>query len=189
MKYADTKVVFREVPDEITLAVNISGCPVGCKGCHSPYLSEDIGQPLDASSLEALIEANSGISCVSLMGGDADPAFVAELCRGVKNSHPALKTCWYSGRGLDRAGEVLPWLDYIKVGPWVEECGPLDSPTTNQRFYAVLHDGPGGPVPSSSFSTGLGRPCEAGTASPAIPALPVGICLEDRTARFRRKLI
>ena len=140
MKYVDTKVVFREVPDEITLAVNISGCPVGCKGCHSKYLAGDIGEPLDESSLSALIEANPGISCVSLMGGDADPSFVAVLCRSVKTLHPELKTCWYSGRGLEQAGEVLPWLDFIKVGPYDEQAGPLDSPTTNQRFYRVNNE-------------------------------------------------
>ena len=137
MKYADTKIVFREVPDEITLAVNISGCPVGCKGCHSPYLAEDVGEILDEASVEALISENPGITCISFMGGDADPSWVAHLCRFVKENHPALKTCWYSGRGLDKAASVLPWLDYVKVGPWIAELGPLDSETTNQRFYSV----------------------------------------------------
>lgn len=27
MKYVDTKIVFQELPNEITLAINISGCP------------------------------------------------------------------------------------------------------------------------------------------------------------------
>ena len=38
MKYIDTKIVFSEVPDEITLAINISGCPIHCADCHSKYL-------------------------------------------------------------------------------------------------------------------------------------------------------
>ena len=146
---------------------------MGCKGCHSPYLAEDLGEVLDEASLERLITANPGISCVSLMGGDADPAFVASLCRSVKAAHPGLKTCWYSGRGLDKAGEVLPWLDFIKVGPWIAELGPLDSETTNQRFYAIFHDGPAGnPTPSPA---------------PGSPAgIPSGLRLEDRTARVRK---
>ena len=49
LKYVDTKIVFREVPDEITLCINISNCPCHCKGCHSPYLAEDIGTVLDES--------------------------------------------------------------------------------------------------------------------------------------------
>ena len=28
-------------------------------------------------------------------------------------------------------------LDYIKVGPYKEELGGLDSPNTNQRFYKI----------------------------------------------------
>ena len=128
MKYVDTKVVIREVPDEITLAVNISGCPVGCKGCHSKYLAGDIGEPLDESSLNALIEANPGISCVSLMGGDADPSFVAVLCRSVKTLHPNLKTCWYSGRGLEQAGGFFPGSILSRSVPMTSRPGLLTVP-------------------------------------------------------------
>ena len=188
MKYADVKIVFREVPDEITLAVNISGCPVGCKGCHSPYLAGDVGEPLDAAALDRLIASNPGITCVSLMGGDADPAYVGQLCRHLKEQYPGLKTCWYSGRLLDRAGDVLPWLDFIKVGPWIEEFGPLDSPTTNQRFYAIFHD----PAPAQRYATTLpGGDDQPSAPAPAeaLPAgayLPAGIRLEDRTSRLRK---
>ena len=30
--------------------------------------------------------------------------------------------------------------DYVKVGPYIEHFGPLNSPTTNQRLYKVTHD-------------------------------------------------
>lgn len=139
MKYVDTKVVFREVPEHITLAINISHCPIGCKGCHSKYLWEDIGTPLDESSLGVLIESNPGINCVSFMGGDAEPDAVRDLSKWVKENHPGIRTCWYSGRGLAEAEQVIPYLDFIKVGPFIEEFGPLDAQTTNQRFYAILH--------------------------------------------------
>lgn len=142
MKYLDYKVVFREVPDEIALAINISGCPVHCPGCHSSYLAGDIGEVLDESSLMTLIEASKGVTCVSFMGGDADPLNVKRLSDWVHANYPALKTCWYSGRGLDAAAPVLPSLDFVKVGPYVEEFGPLDSPSTNQRFYRIDNSGP-----------------------------------------------
>ena len=138
MKYADVKVVFREVPEELTLAVNISGCPVKCPGCHSSYLVKDIGEILDRESLRRLIESNKGITCVSFMGGDADPAFIRELSFWVKQTYPGLKTCWYSGRDLENARPVLDSLDFVKVGPFIDEFGPLDSETTNQRFYRIL---------------------------------------------------
>ena len=145
MKFADTKVVFREIPDEITLAINISGCPVKCPGCHSSYLVQDIGEVLDRNSLKVLIEDNPGISCVSFMGGDADPAYIRELSLWVKDTWPGMKTGWYSGRDLAHAQAVLDALDFVKVGPFIDECGPLDWETTNQRFYKV-EKSPDGPV-------------------------------------------
>ena len=140
MRFVDTKVVFREVPDEVTLAINISGCPVGCPGCHSSYLAGDIGEPLDEESLVGLIDSNRGITCVSFMGGDADPLYVRRLATWVKKEK-GLKTCWYSGRGIEQAQPVLEALDFVKVGPYIEERGPLDAPGTNQVFYSICHDG------------------------------------------------
>lgn len=144
MKFVDTKVVFREVPDELALAINISGCPVRCPGCHSDYLAGDIGEVLDTSSLSGLVSANPGISCVSFMGGDADPAFIGELADFVHETWPGMKVCWYSGRTLENARPILSKLDFVKVGPYIEECGPLDWETTNQRFYRIeqTKDGP-----------------------------------------------
>jgi len=137
MKFVDTKVVFREVPDEVTLAINISGCPVKCPGCHSSYLAQDIGEPLDKETLGKLIAANPGISCVSFMGGDADPAYIKELSVWTKDNYKGMKVCWYSGRDIKNAGKILDALDYVKVGPYIDEYGPLDSPVTNQRFYRI----------------------------------------------------
>lgn len=137
MKYVDAKVVFREVPDELTLAVSISNCPVKCPGCHSSYLVQDIGDPFDADAVRKLIASNPGITCFAFMGGDGDPAYVAELSRGIRSEHPSLKTCWYSGRGLEAAKPYLSAFDFVKVGPYIDEMGPLDNPATNQRFYAV----------------------------------------------------
>ena len=137
MKYVDTKVVFREVPDEVALAINISNCPVHCPGCHSSYLAQDIGEILDKEALASLIESNPGITCVSFMGGDAEPETVREFAFWVKEKYNGMKTCWYSGRNLDNARKVLDALDYVKVGPFIDEYGPLDSPKTNQRFYRI----------------------------------------------------
>lgn len=145
MKFVDTKVVFREVPDEITLAINISNCPIGCPGCHSQYLAQDIGEALTEDSLGKLISDNPGITCVSFMGGDSDPQAVNAFSRWIKSNYSGIKTCWYSGRGLDNATQNLDTLDYVKVGPYIEANGPLDSPGTNQRFYRVIHNAQGAP--------------------------------------------
>lgn len=140
LKYLNTQVTFAEVPDEITLCINITGCKNGCKNCHSSYLSEDIGNPLNKTVLSKLLEDNKGISCVSFMGGDRDTIHIVALASWVK-THTNLKVAWYSGRQelSDIVARQLRWFDYIKLGPYREEFGPLNSRTTNQRMYKV-HD-------------------------------------------------
>lgn len=137
LKYVDTKVVFAEIPDEITLAINISGCPCNCKGCHSSYLAKDIGEPLDLQHLTNLIDSNKGISCVCIMGGDANPSEVDDIAQDIKEYYPELKVGWYSGRQELSKDIELGNFDFIKLGPYIEEFGPLNSKTTNQRFYKV----------------------------------------------------
>ena len=139
LKYVDTKVTFLEIPDEITLCINISNCPCHCKGCHSSYLAEDIGEELTIDSLHELISNNKGITCVSFMGGDSDPKEVDRLARIVKTYY-SLKTAWYSGvQALSK--DIYIWnFSYIKLGPYIEDMGPLNSKTTNQRMYKVVYN-------------------------------------------------
>lgn len=73
------------------------------------------------------------------MGGDSDYEYLAYLCREMKHFHPHLKFCMYSGRPT-RDFHMEPVLDYYKVGPWMEEFGPLNNPNTNQVFYTKIGD-------------------------------------------------
>ena len=139
MKYVDVRIVFQEVPDEITLAINISGCTCHCEGCHSPYLAEDIGEVLDCEALDNLIKENLGITCICFMGGDASPSNINRLAEYVRANYPKLKTAWYSGREHIADEIKLSNFDYLKFGPYKKELGPLNSRTTNQRFYRVQH--------------------------------------------------
>ena len=136
LKYVDAKVVFAEVPDEVTLAINISNCPCQCKGCHSSYLAQDIGTELTFNEVRKLIKKNSGISCIAVMGGDSEPKRIDALASFVTN-HYQLKVAWYSGRQELSNHIDLYNFDYIKLGPYKKEFGPLNSRTTNQRFYKV----------------------------------------------------
>lgn len=80
LRYADYDIVFQEIPDEVTLAINLSNCPNHCKGCHSAYLMEDVGEPLTEESLSTLLgKYGKAITCVCFMGGDASPAEVEQL--------------------------------------------------------------------------------------------------------------
>lgn len=144
IKYVDTKVVFQEIPDETTLAINISNCPCHCKGCHSSYLAEDIGTPLDEDSLVELLLNNKGITCIAFMGGDSDPEYInwlASIMRDMNDSEPGnwadVKIAWYSGRQELSPDIDLRNFDYIKLGPYIEEKGPLSSRTTNQVMLQI----------------------------------------------------
>lgn len=130
----ETMVVFSEIPDEITLAINISNCPHNCKGCHSPYLQQDVGEELTYEVLEDLINKNEGITCVCFMGEGNDLEELYRLMVYIQNLNKGLKIGLYSG---SNDVSILFWntINYIKLGPYIEEKGPLNKETTNQRLY------------------------------------------------------
>lgn len=136
LKYVDTKVVFQEVPDEVTLAINISNCPCHCEGCHSPYLAEDIGKELSIEELTTLGTETEGITCICFMGGDSDPKRINRLAKWVVEELD-LKAAWYSGRQYIPEEIDLKNFHYIKIGPYIPKLGGLDKETTNQIMYRV----------------------------------------------------
>jgi anaerobic ribonucleoside-triphosphate reductase activating protein len=137
LKYVDTKIVFQEIPDEVTLAINISRCPCNCKNCHSSYLAQDIGENLTINVIRDLIKNNEGITCISFMGGDVEPYNVNVLASYIKNFYGHIKVAWYSGRQEISEYIGIGNFDYIKVGPYIEKLGPLSSTTTNQIMYKI----------------------------------------------------
>lgn len=136
LKYTDTMVTFREVPDEISLCINISNCPIHCPNCHSKELWEDIGKELTVDELDDIIDHNIDCNVVVIMGGDADPKEVNAIAQYIIR-HYDLKVCWYSGKETISPDIDLCNFDYIKLGPYIEEKGGLDKSTTNQKFYQV----------------------------------------------------
>ena len=140
LKFVDVKEVFAEIPDEITLAISISGCPIQCKGCHSRYLWEDVGEELTTEALSALLRKHFGVSCVCFMGGDQAPEEVNRLARRVRENS-TVSVAWYSGRERLHEAIALENFDYVKLGHYDEEHGPLNNPATNQRLWQVVHAG------------------------------------------------
>ena len=136
MKYHNAMVVFEEIPNEITLAINLTNCPCHCKGCHSKFLWEDIGTELTIEELDRLINKNDGITTVCFMGGDASPEAVSLLAEYTHEIRK-LKVGWYSG--MDELSDKinLDWFDYVKIGHYDEELGPLNKETTNQKLFRV----------------------------------------------------
>jgi anaerobic ribonucleoside-triphosphate reductase activating protein len=143
LKYTNAQVTFSEVPDEITLCIELSNCPYKCPGCHSKYLWLDMGNELTSNVLRDLIDKHKGITCICFMGGDNDLESLKKRifeCK-LRSDYP-YRIAWYTGSDKFPDKELMDLLDYIKLGPYNEECGPINNPNTNQRFYAkgrVLH--------------------------------------------------
>lgn len=136
LRYHSFDIVFQEVPDEVSLAINISNCPNRCKGCHSPHLMEDRGVVLDLQALSSLLSRyGTAITCICFMGGDNDPKEVERLAAWVHQQ--GIKTAWYSGKQHFPSLCSPTNFDYIKLGPYIEHLGGLGSPLSNQRFYRV----------------------------------------------------
>ena len=138
VKYYNAMVVFEEIPDEITLAINITNCPCHCKGCHSEFLWEDKGILLTSEELDLLIDKNDGITTVCFMGGDAEPEVINVLAEYV-HEIKKLKVGWYSGKDEYYKNINFNHFDYIKLGHYDEDLGGLNKETTNQRLYKLTH--------------------------------------------------
>ena len=83
LRLASFDVVFQEIPGEVTLALNLSGCPNRCAGCHSPHLWEEVGEPLDDNLLNSLLSGyGNAITCVCFMGGARRCRALERLCAG-----------------------------------------------------------------------------------------------------------
>lgn len=139
LKYTNSLITFSEIPDEITLCINISNCPFKCKGCHSKELQKNIGRKLTTNEIDSLLQP--GVSCISFMGGDSDINTLASLLLYVLSNYPNVKTAWYSGRREVPFHFPLVLLDYIKLGPYIKDKGPLNNKNTNQRLYKLRHEG------------------------------------------------
>lgn len=139
LRYHSYNIVFQEVPDEVTLAINLSNCPNGCKGCHSPYLQKNTGDELTEKIIdELLLKYGNAITCICFMGGDADPARIEQLAIYIRRAtEMAMKTAWYSGKPIFPENGSVASFDYLKLGRYIEQLGGLDSPETNQRFYRI----------------------------------------------------
>ena len=134
LKYLGYSIVFQEVPDEVTLAINISGCPHKCEGCHSRYLWEYEGNYI-SDDLESLIEKYKGlITCVCFMGGEQNPYELVDLLS--KAHQYGLKTALYTGQdSLQHINfRVVCNLNYCKIGHYDKIVGGLNSKNTNQRM-------------------------------------------------------
>lgn len=134
VKFYNYDIVFQEIPNKVSLALNITNCQNNCKGCHSPYLNKDTGEELTIHKLASLIKNNIGVNCVVFMGEGNDKQSLLNLIMFVKEF--GVEVGLYSGRDeIDVT--YLNLLDYYKIGSFCQEKGGLKSKNTNQKFYKI----------------------------------------------------
>jgi len=142
MRYWNYDIVFAEVPGEVSLAINITGCPNRCQGCHSPWLWKDVGEELSEQNLIMIVDRYArDITCVCFMGGDAEPERIQELSKFVRKNYKNKKVAWYSGNETISEQIDIRNFDYIKTGAYIAKNGALKSPSTNQRFWRINAQG------------------------------------------------
>lgn len=134
MKFYQYTVVFQEVPDEITLAFEITNCPHKCEGCHSPHLLEDIGTELTIDVFKEVLGKYFGmITNVAFFGGEQYDE-MEEMLDYAKDL--GLKTTLWTG-GCDVAPRIKEKLNFLKTGEYRHELGGLQSEDTNQKYINV----------------------------------------------------
>ena len=134
-----TDIVLEEIPGKVTLAVEISNCQGSCLGCHSPFLRKDIGRELTPADIDKMIADNFGVSCFLFLGEGNDLVSLLDLAAHIKNNHPSIELALYSGREAVEE-EIWQIFDYVKIGPYIAEFGPLNERSTNQRLFYHRED-------------------------------------------------
>ena len=147
LKYLYSQVYTKEIPNEISLGISITGCPIHCPECHSPYTwDSNEGSILYVNTLHHLIDCQSYISCILFFGGEWQPDHLEYLLKSIsmrneeRSKNDQFKTALYTGQNLEfmqKYPSLLRLLDYIKVGPYDPILGSLDYPSTNQRLYTI----------------------------------------------------
>ena len=136
IEYADIMEGFQEIPNEISLLINLANCQNNCKGCHSPWLKNG-GQCLTYDVLDDKL-SEGPYTCVCFMGEGNNFRALFEMMKAVRVRNK--KVAVYCGRNV----QPLDWItsycfipDYLKIGAYEEQYGPLNRPTTNQRLFRL----------------------------------------------------
>ncbi|WP_242203020.1 anaerobic ribonucleoside-triphosphate reductase activating protein [Aestuariivivens insulae] len=136
MNYHNFEIALQEVPGEISLCFSISGCPLRCEGCHSPFLwNAKSGTPLTVEGCNKILNKYKGFAtCVLFMGGEWHEKELIQLLKIAKKNN--YKTCLYTGE--EHISKVLiKELTWLKTGSWNPKLGGLNSATTNQKFIEI----------------------------------------------------
>lgn len=137
MNYLSRQIVFREIPNEVSMSYLITGCTLRCHGCHSSdSWNAAGGKPLTLEILTVHLQKyKEWITCVLFMGGEWHEAELIQFCQFVRGQK--IKTALYTG-AEKVSPQLLACLDYLKTGSYVRTLGGLDSKQSNQKLVNVV---------------------------------------------------
>ena len=141
LHYCEVALSPIEVPGELSICIYVTGCQSHCEECHYPELQLCNYGELLLERIDNIVDSYlSEASCLCIMGeGQSEDR--NELMTVNKHGHSkGLKTCLYSGRDVIIEDWMMEF-DYIKLGSYRKEYGPLTSRNTNQVFYAIDNTG------------------------------------------------
>ncbi len=139
--YASAGISELEIPNKKSLVIYISECKNNCKNCHTPYLHEKYGYPLRENFNELFNTFYNYFDIVCFMGegnNKSDEKIEFKYyCNIVHQENK--KIALYCGRDCD----IEDWMksfDYIKIGSYQENKGPLTNRNTNQKLYKKINN-------------------------------------------------
>lgn len=141
LQYYRKDICFQEVPNEISISFSIAGCPHNCKNCSwKNTIDKEEKKNLTNTIYSMFLNKYKGLaSCVLFLGGEWEQEDL--ICKLKMAKEKGYKTCLYTGCNLSQISEQLKQnLDFIKVGPYIEEKGGLSNPNTNQKFIDLINN-------------------------------------------------
>lgn len=140
----DTTITLTEIPDHISFTVMLGNCCRKCKGCHSAYLQyklpHDMWTDVEQIVAQAQKAKTQGANAILLMGGTTNGIKPDVLQGAIAQLAKVLPVGIYSGADYHSVYNIIlredPNVTWLKTGDFIEELGGLDSPDTNQQFFA-----------------------------------------------------
>ena len=118
----------------------LQGCDLHCKGCQNPS-TWDItkGKIIDVKELSRTLRSRCFKKELTITGGE--PLMQKEALLDLLKELKDFDLCLYTGHELNEVPqEILNYLKYIKVGPFVQKLKTTTKPfvgSKNQEFWEV----------------------------------------------------
>jgi len=144
MRVSSINTSFIDYPDVTSMIVFMTGCDIKCKGCQNPKLQDpEYGVDVDLDSIVHYYENKPMCKAVVFSGGDPLYQFEDLLKACIELKGKGAKICIYTGECFNNVPKILfNHIDLLITEPYVEQLGPLSSPTTNQKCWDIIDSVP-----------------------------------------------